>query len=168
MNSITEGVLTFQFPDDWRVSKFDEWSFVRKRFQNVCGGSKAVDILAIDSYRTLWIIEIKDFRRHSRQKNIELVDEVARKVRDTLAALVAASMNADDGQEKAMAKAALSAMRLHVVLHMEQARGFSTLYPRSYVNSNIVQGLKQRIKAIDPHPRVLERNDLSSVQWSVV
>ncbi len=56
MPSITEGQLTFDFPNGWQVSKFDEWSFYRNQFQQACGGTKAVDILAADPRTLLWHI----------------------------------------------------------------------------------------------------------------
>lgn len=85
MTSITEGGLVFLFPDDWAASKYDAWTCYRKRFQKI-GDSKAVDILALTpaSEGILWLIEVKDYRRNRRQKEIPIVDEVAHKVRDTL------------------------------------------------------------------------------------
>ena len=109
MPSITEGALTFQFPDGWLVTKFDAWSFYRNQFQKLCGGTKAIDMLAIASNRCVWAIEVKDYRVHPRTKTIELTDEVAYKVRDSLAALVAARIKANDPEEKAMSNAALAA-----------------------------------------------------------
>ena len=43
MPSITEGQLKFSFPTAWQASKFDQWSFYRNQFQQVCGGAKAID-----------------------------------------------------------------------------------------------------------------------------
>ena len=53
-----------------------------------------MDILAQDPAATLWLLEIKDYRRSPRTKAIGLADEVALKVRDSLALLVAAAMSA--------------------------------------------------------------------------
>ncbi len=82
MPKISEGDLTFHFPDQWQVAKFDQWSFCRKQFQYVCGGAKSLDVLAIGPRRSLWLIEIKDYRRHRRTKAIDIADEVAFKVRN--------------------------------------------------------------------------------------
>ena len=60
MPAITEGQLTFQFPGDWKATKFDDWSFYRNQFQSVCSGSKAVDLLAIERRVCSWHIEVKD------------------------------------------------------------------------------------------------------------
>ena len=103
MPEIIEGRLTFSFPVDWRVSKFDKWIFYRNQFQQVCRGVKAVDILAVEAKACLWTIEVKDYRQHRRTKTIDLAVEIAEKVRDSLAALVAVHANANDSDEKAMA-----------------------------------------------------------------
>jgi hypothetical protein len=167
MSSITEGQLTFQFPDDWKASKFDEWSFYRNQFQSVCGGSKAVDVLAIEPRVCSWKIEVKDYRQHRRTKIIDLAEEVAVKVRDSLAALVAARANASDCDERDLASAALRCRRLRVVLHLEQPAKHSKLFPRAIDPAAVRQRLKQLIKAIDPHPLVLERARLGGVAWTV-
>ncbi len=129
MPTIVEGQLTFRFPDHWQASKFDQWRFFRNQFQSVCGGSKAIDVLAVEPHSCLWTIEVKDYRRHRRVKSIDLAEEVAVKVRDSLAALVAAQANANDANERAMAAAALRCSRLRVVLHLEQPAKHSKLFP---------------------------------------
>jgi len=48
MPTITEGKLTFTFPDEWNVSKYDDWGHYRNQFIKVCGGVKAVDVLALE------------------------------------------------------------------------------------------------------------------------
>lgn len=167
MPSITEGQLIFDFPNDWQASKFDEWSFYRNQFQQVCGGAKAIDILAIDPNACFWKIEVKDYRQHRRTKTIDLAEEIAVKVRDSLAALVAARANANDANERAMAEAALRCPRLRVVLHLEQPAKHSKLFPRAIDPAKVQQRLKQLIKAIDPHPLVLEISRMRNVVWSV-
>lgn len=167
MPSITEGQFVFDFPKNWQTSKFDEWSFHRKQFQKVCGGAKAINILAVEGNTCIWTIEIKDYRQHRRTKTLELPDEVALKVRDTLAALVAARANANEDEEKQLASAALLCSRLRVVLHIEQPVKHSRLFPRVIDPAKVQQRLKQLIKAIDPHPLVLEINRMKDVAWTV-
>ena len=181
MPTITEGQLTFDFPAGWRAEKFDDWSFYRTQFikcsdartpcsrcnhQNVAG-AKAIDILAIDGNSCCWSIEIKDYRRHMREKTIDLADEVALKVRDTLAALVAARVNANEANEKAIANAALQCSRLRVVLHLEQPAKHSKLFPRAIDLTKVQQRLKQLVKAIDPRPLVIETGRMCGVDWSI-
>ena len=104
MTEIEEGDLTFSFPDHCEAGKYDDWAFYRNQFQAVAGGSKAVDILCLCladrlADRVAWLVEIKDYRRHRRTKSIDLWDEVATKVRDTLSGLAAASANANDAND---------------------------------------------------------------------
>ena len=169
MPTIIEGQLKFEFPDNWQSSKFDEWSFYRNQFQKVCGGTKAIDILAVEPSVCFWNIEIKDYRRHRRTKTkiIDLADEIALKVRDSLAAIVAARVNANETNEKNMARAALRCPRLRVVLHLERPSKHSKLFPRAIDPANVQQKLKQLIKAIDPHPLVLEMSRMNHVAWKV-
>ena len=167
MLTISEGDLTFHFPDEWRITKFDQWSFCRKQFQYVCGGAKSLDILAIGPRGSLWFIEIKDYRRHRRTKAVDIADEVAFKVRDTLAALLPARLNAGDASERELAARALTSRSLHVVLHLEQPAKHPKLLPRSIDPARVAQRLKQLIKPIDAHPRVLEMGRMRDVDWTV-
>ena len=167
MPTITEGKLKFNFPDEWNVSKYDDWSHYRNQFIKVCEGVKAVDVLAVEPKECCWLLEIKDYREHVRTKTIDLADEMAEKVRDTLAGLVGAQFCANDAEEKNAARQALRARNLKVVLHLEQPRKHSTLFPRAINPAAVLQRLKQLIKAIDPHPRVVERAAMTGIPWTV-
>jgi hypothetical protein len=167
MPTIVEGQLRFDFPGHWQVSKFDEGSFYRNQFQSVCGGTKAVDILAIHPATCCWNIEVKDYRQFPRTKAFDLADEIAVKVRDSLAALVAAGANANDSGEKELAGAAPDCPRLRVVLHLEQPLKHSRLFPRAIDPATVQQRLRQLLKAIDPHPLVLEMSGMRDVAWIV-
>jgi hypothetical protein len=74
--------INFDFPDDWHVSKYDDWSFYRKRFTRMWRGIKSLDLLAIGPEQTAWLIEVKDYRVHQRTKPIDIANEVAHKVFD--------------------------------------------------------------------------------------
>lgn len=167
MQRITVDTLTFDFQDEWLVTKLDEWAFYRKQFQNVCGGSKAVDVLALDGNRCAWFIEAKDYRRHRRTKTIDIAAEVAGKVRDSLAGLFTAHVNSVCEKERQMANSTFGARRFRVVLHLEQPAKHSKLFPRAINPANVTQKLKQLIKPIDPHPLVLEINHMKDVAWKV-
>jgi len=167
MPILSEEQLTFTFDEQCQVSKYDDWSFVRNQFQSCCGGSKAIDMVCID-HDTTWLIEIKDYRRHRRSKPIDLGDEIAFKVRDTLAGLVAAKNNANDREEKVFAARALQSRSIKVVLHLEQPRKHSKLFPRVIDPRTVQQKLKKRLKAIDAHPRIVDQNTLSAnMNWHV-
>jgi hypothetical protein len=191
MPTIKEGALTFQFPDSWKVAKLDDWGFYNNQFirlssglRQPCGecgaelrcrncgavktqGVKAVDILARDPAATLWLLEVKDYRRSPRTKAIGLADEVALKVRDSLALLVAAAMSAYDPQERSFAREALEKERLCIGLHLEQPRQHSKLFPRAIDPADVLQKLRQLVRSIDPHPRIFEVGTNVTVPWVV-
>lgn len=190
MSVITEGGLQFTFPEGWVTSKFDEWSFYRNQFGKLghaemscsgcdavlecaaCGarrlaGTKGIDILAIEGGEACWLIEIKDYRK-TRATNLEfLADVVALKVRDTLAALAAANWNANDANEREQAAQALACLRIRIVLHLEQPVSHSSVQPVQTRKVNLLQRLKQLVKAIDPHPLVLDHKQMGTVDWEV-
>jgi hypothetical protein len=159
--------LIFDFPDGWKVSRYDEWSFYRNQFSKMWEGIKAVDILAIDLSRSLWLIEVKDYRTHRRTKPSDLSEEISRKVYDTLAALLPAKANANDSDEKKIAVALVGCQQLRVVLHLEQPRKHSKLFPRAIDPANIQQQIRKLLKPIDAHPRVVEIAAMGSLEWRV-
>ncbi|MCY4638512.1 MAG: hypothetical protein OXG04_29100 [Acidobacteria bacterium] len=168
MPRLQEGRLTFDFPADGaEVSRYDDWGFYRRQFEQVCGGAKAVDFIFVETRRT-WLIEVKDYHCHPRSKVAELADEVAAKIRDTLAGLAACRCNANDATEQRIAERALSTQSLGVVLHLEQPATPSRLRPRVADPADLTQKLKQLLKPVDPHPRVVDRHSLHpSMRWTV-
>ena len=168
MIEIEEGDLRFSFPDRCDAGKYDEWSFYRNQFQFVAGASKAVDMLCIDD-DAAWLIEVKDYRRHPRTKLVDLGDEVAAKVRDTLAGLAAASANAHDDDERRLARRALAKRRRRVALHLEPPKAASRLRPRPFNVADVVSKLRsKRLKAVDAHPVVVNRDDPHpGIPWTV-
>ena len=167
MQIICEGNLQFEFPDNVLVSKYDEWSFYRNQFNSAFGGTKAVDLIVLDDQIT-WLVEIKDYRMHPRTKPSDLSDEIALKIRDTLAGLVAAKINANDDIEQNFANKALSKKRIHLVLHLEQPKKTSRLRPKIIKPIIIRKRLKQLLRSIDPHPFVVDKNNLhEAMTWHV-
>lgn len=158
---LQEGDLAFVFPGDWEVSQYDAWSFYRNRFKDCCSGCKAVDFVAIlaRNSKELWLVEVKDYRRHPRTKAVDLPEEIALKVRDSLAGIAAASFQADDRDEKALASRALKNKKVRVAFHLEQPQKHSKLFPRAIDPSKVLQKLKALVKPIDPHPLVVERSN---------
>ena len=167
MTEIEVGDLTFSFPEECRATKYDDWAFYRNQFQSVAGGSKAVDILCLAGGAAC-LIEVKDYRQHRRTKLIDLGDEVAGKVRDTLSGLAAASANANNNDERALAQRMLAQRRWRVVFHLEQPRVRSRLRPRPYDVANVELKLRRQLKAIDAHPVVLDPRDFrGDIPWTV-
>lgn len=151
MTTITEKRLTFAFPEDYYVTKYDEWEYY-KIFQNSCNlrnkidtnekgknginqsvdddnGSSGVDIIALHE-STLWLIEIKDYYRLGLEPNAQSIDEklsdlpylIARKIRDSLAGLVSAKFKAAKQEEKDFSRLALDCNEIKIVLHIEMPR----------------------------------------------
>jgi hypothetical protein len=167
MPTIAEGKLSFVFADGWNVSKYDEWIHYRRHFIKICVAVKAIDILALEPRGCCWLLEIKDYREHVRTKTIDLAEEIAEKARDTLAGLVAAQFCANDDSEKNSARQALRSANLRIVLHREQPRKHSKLFPRAINPATVLQRLRQLVKAIDPHPLVVEMATMRNLPWSV-
>lgn len=164
---IQEGRLTFNFPNEALASKYDEWAHYRKQFNSAFGGTKAVDLLFVDD-NTGWLIELKDYREHSRTKTIDLADEIAAKVRDTLAGLISAKFHASDLDERKLARALLRCSRMRVVLHLEQPEKHSRLRPRAIDPAAVLLKLKGLVKSIDPHPCVVDQKNLKAeMKWKV-
>lgn len=167
MPTITEGKLSYTFSDTWNVTKYDDWVFYRRQFERSCCGNKAVDFLAYNpGDRTLWLIELKDYRQYRRKKEILLWEEMAVKARDTLAGLFAAKVDVVLSDEQRYAAQVLCTIKLRVVLHLEQPATNSKLFPRVYNPADVQQKLKQILKPIDAHPRVVELNNMDAVPWS--
>jgi hypothetical protein len=150
MPRVSEGSITFDFPDGFVVQKLDDTTFYRKHFQSLVQGLKAVDFLAFGSRESeLWFLEVKDYRAHRRTKTIDLFDEVSQKVLSSLACLLAMRANANVSDEQVFAKKAAKQIRLKVVLHLEQPEKPSKLFPRVVDPSNVRIKLRQKVRSID-------------------
>jgi hypothetical protein len=106
--TITERHLEFTFGDAWNVLRYDNEDeradgkktghpFYRDQVSRL-EGAKAVDFVGTHGGDTAYLVEVKDFRgyriRNKRRITTnELATEIAQKVRDTLAGLVAAKRN---------------------------------------------------------------------------
>lgn len=167
MQTIYTDGLSFEFPDSWQATKYDNWSFYKNQFITMNDGIKAVDLAVFDDNNTLWLIEVKDFRRHERQNTTPLHEEVWKKVYDTIAGLFAAKCNAVN-EEQTFAQETAKSCKIRVVLHMEQPTPSSKLYQKSLASADILQQLRRKIKPIDPHPLVISKSTIPpSLQWSV-
>jgi hypothetical protein len=168
MSKLTEGKLACDFPPTWHVTKYDDWAFYRKQFLKCCTGNKGMDFLGFNpTDQTLWMIELKDYRRFRRTKDekIPLWDEVAIKARDTLSGLFAAKVEAGHTDHE-FAKRSMTAMKLRVVLHLEQPTTHTKLFPRAYDPADIQQEIKRLVKPIDAHPCVVDLGNMNRVPWT--
>lgn len=156
MTTLIEGGLEFVFAEDCTATKYDEWSFYRNQFANVPNrrGSKAVDFLCIHQ-DIAWLIEVKDYRAHRRDKDIGIAEEVALKVRDTLAGLAAARLNSSSLEERSAARRALT-KQWRIALHLEQPIHPNRLHPVVMERAPVLEALTMAVRAIDPHPIVVD------------
>lgn len=159
--------LNFDFPDNWQISKYDDWSFYRNQFIRIRDGIKSLDLLAIDQDKTTWLIEVKDYRLHPRTKPSDLGAEVAHKVFDTLAAIIPAKIHATDPDEKQLARAVSASRKLRVVLHLEQPAKHSKLRPRAINPADVQQKIRQLLKPVDAHSLVVDMMSMRGLEWDV-
>lgn len=138
-------------PADWWVWKYDDSSFHRNQFQGFAGGSKAMDAVALAGDGTLWLIELKDYRRHRRTKPGSVFAEVTAKVRATLAGLAAARVRANDQHERLQAQQAMSCSQIRVALQLAQNTRPSRLFPQVVDPQDAQLVLKRELRAVDPH-----------------
>ena len=167
MKTVTVDTLAFTFSEDWKVSKYDDWSFYRNKFQSIGKGRKAVDLLAIDPQNTTWMIEVKNYQVHSRTKPSCLADEIMWKVMDILSGLLPASINSEEDSEKIFAKQINRSGCLRIVLHLEQPQKHSKLFPIAIKPADVQQKLRMLVKAIDAHPRVCDKTTSNALGWNV-
>jgi hypothetical protein len=153
---LKEGSLRFELEQVDFAEKYDDWRHYRNVFNSACGSSKAVDFI-VSKARTLWLIEVKDYRRHIRTKPSELADEVILKVRDTMAGLVSTAFLGADAHEMEISRSALSRRKLRFVLHLEQPSKPSRLFPVSVDPADVLMKLKQKLRFADCHPIVVNR-----------
>jgi len=156
--------LTFEFRNGWKAEKYDDWTFYRKKFQSVAGGARAVDVVALQPRECCWLIEATDLSGAHKTSVAGLADEMAVKVRDTLAGLAAARFRAD-GDEKRYANDSLDTTRLRVVLYVKQPEPASAMFSTRLELADVKQKLMQKIKAIDPKLQVVESDE--NIDWTV-
>lgn len=179
MPQIIEGSLTFDFPTKFKVQKLDDSAFYRRHFQSFASGQKAVDIVAFDTANPelwltanpeLWLIEAKDYRQHPRTKTLDLAEEIAQKVSASLACLCAMRANANVETEKNFALQALKKITLRVILHLEErhitTKARLAKSPNS-ITADVQMKLKQRLRVIDPHPKILSISRANTLPWTV-
>ncbi|MEM9217939.1 MAG: hypothetical protein AAGD25_26810 [Cyanobacteria bacterium P01_F01_bin.150] len=159
--------LTFTFPDTWQITKYDDWAFYRKHFLKIRSGIKSVDLIVLDDDQTVRLVEVKDYRQQQRQKQIELAEEMVQKVLDTLAAMLPAKVNASNQEEKDFAQKVVKNKNIRVVLHLDQPGRQSRLFPRKFDLSREQLKLRTKLKAIDPHPKVVESSNMQNLVWTV-
>lgn len=161
MTDFKERNLTFHFPEEASVEKFDGWQFV-KNFQNQHQGTKAVDLIALHpEHESCWLIEATDYRIFANQRAIDkvnkpsvLVDEFEKKIKDSLVLLDAAKVSAPQAQQL-FAQDVLAKAQKRAVFHIEPHIKTPNLCPAPEHLADIKSALKQRLRDIDRNPIVM-------------
>lgn len=170
MTSLTVGLLQFDFPLGWRAEKYDETTHYIRHVQNLAD-SKAVDIVALSPAPnvSIWLIEVKDYRAHPRAKDLEFFEEIARKVRDTLAGLLLARQRPQAGTLHTLSRALNHDINVRVAVHLEQTRKPSKLRPAVTDRDNHRRKLRQVLRAVDTKAEICERSAMPfAVGWDVI
>jgi len=173
MSIIEEGNLTFQFPSDWQVCKYDSENHFYYNHIRRCEGAKAVDILAC-SNTELFMIEAKDFRgdRINNKDRIlkgELVVEVTQKVRDTIAGLYGAFRCFNEELQPFYHHIfAEKRQSVKIVLLLEEDRPPEKAKRFKYKRSQLQKTINSHLKFLNVHCYVHNCSDLPKhFQWSV-
>lgn len=118
-----EGDLEFDFGDSWVAVKYDDSSHHIKKMQLL--DSKAVDFVAVHDHLTIFL-EVKDFRgrriENKEKLDGELVRDVAKKVRDSVAGVIGYRRCLDSASESPWSeccRAVAGAKKVLVVLFLE-------------------------------------------------
>jgi hypothetical protein len=173
--SFEEGRLRFKFPEACRVCRPGNSSYYKRHFANLCGGCKEVDFLVLDPVQNqLRMIEVKDYEAERRAKQLDLVDEICLKARDSLALLLPAkTMDNAVGsttlnvQVGTFAREALSAREIRLVLHCELPKVPSKLFPGIKDSANLQMKLRLKARSIDPHALCMSTLHMRDAPWRV-
>lgn len=166
MPTIKEGQLSFHF--DFDAIKLDDCHYYRKHFIKIKNDIKAIDILAVDS-EIGYLIEVKDYR-HPETENLELKDlikAIIDKVLCTLSMMLPMKNNAYKLSEREIANQFSGVSRIRVVLHIETPPRRRTLNASKWNPQTIQMQLKRRLSSIDPHPKVVSKDNLKALPWTV-
>lgn len=170
-----EGSLNFKFPDDWLVCRAEHSKYYKEKFQKFVEPSKEMDFFAYEpAAKTLWLIEVKDYRSDTEvEKREALVQVVAKKTRDSLALILAGGHNDNSDSAPPILslrefwKQAKKAEKLRIVLHCEFRQVPSRLYPVQREATNLQQKLRIKFKDIDPRALHTYLDHQSNVTWEV-
>lgn len=152
MTSVDVDGVRLTVPEGWWIWKYDDSAFHRNQFQNFAGGSKAMDAVSLARDRTLWLIEVKDYRRNRRRKPGSVFAEVAKKARATLAGLAVARVKANDVGEKTLADEAMRCVSIRIALQLAQPTKPSRVFPQVVEPQDASLRLRHELRPIDAHP----------------
>ena len=162
MTTLDVDGLIFSFPTGWTASKYDEWAYYRNQFSKQRDSLQAVDLISVAPGQVAYLIEVKDYRHPDTERPSGLPDTLANKVLCTLAALFPASLHASN-DEKQHARRALDCAELSLVFHIEQPRAHRPAIDLA----DLKQKLRSRLRAIDPHFKIVNTSNMAGLAWTV-
>lgn len=138
----------YTFQKGYSATRYDSWHFYA---QNKSFSNKAVDILALSDDKIGYCIEIKDYCHDKAILPSHLPETLYAKVRDTLAMLLPAAVNAEKAEEKNFARKFLKIEMLRFFFHIEQ--------PQHKIPAIDMADIKQKLqycmRAIDKDFRII-------------
>jgi hypothetical protein len=163
---IEEKNLRFSFEFD--AIKFDDTSYYRDCFNKIKNGTKAIDILAVNS-NIGYLIEIRDYTHPATKdkKLIDLIEAILNKVISTLAAILPMKNNANIQLEKDIATLFSKTTEIKIFLHIEFPPPESNLEQASWSCQKIQMKLKRRLQSIDVDPQVVTKKYPDNFPWKV-
>jgi len=171
MTTLTVDNFTFEFPDTWSVVKYDDCKFYRKQFGQL-QDVKGVDVLTIGN--ELFIIEAKDFRNFRIQNkgriaNQELALEIAKKIRDTVAALYGAHRHGNPDLAPYCHYLFKQSRRpIKVIFLLEEDRPPTPHKSAKKIRSDLLIKIKQGLGYLDVHCNLHTLSDISRhYGWTV-
>ena len=155
MPYLDEGNLRFIFSDDAQAEKYDAWEYYKNGMCKI-ESTKGVDFVIISPNNHLILIEVKDYRQQSRDKPGDLLDEFCIKIRDTLAGLRSAHLQATEIRERDFARNALNINRIEAILYIASTGNMHRLFPRKRESKDIGDQVRKKLKRIVPRTWVWE------------
>ena len=174
-----ESRLCFNFSNGVEVFKYDEWEYYNK-FQNGCYkdknnkeeiGFKAIDFL-VCKHDESWLLEVKNYCKSELQRkkdenkqpltSSQLIEEVAKKFRDSLTGLAAAKYYAEKQEEKEAAIKFFATKKAHLILHLEQDESFDYIFDPA----DIASKLSKKLSALGS-PMICNSQTIGELPWSV-
>lgn len=175
---LTEQNITFIFEDaHWvDVRDFDKTNPDYSKMEKL-NGTKAIDIIGYHTEKGIFLIEVKDFRRHrvenkDRIIKLELFEEVGQKVKDSLACILAAARNSTHDQDywkRQIDRILNPRHQVTVMLWMEEDRnvdfGRPALEKRKKVNKSFFKNdLKQKVSWLTSRVEIVNSQKDSTLQ----
>jgi hypothetical protein len=160
-----ESNLDFVFHAGWSVLQYDASSWYRDHFQ-ACADSAAVDFLAVSAAGDLvWLVEVKDFTLKAPDSaKGPLWAIITRKVRDTLAGVLAGAHQAGNPEERAVFARAVTSAQIRVAFHCERPKHKSKLFANLPDAADLRQKLRQTLRAVDSKVLVVDSSTPPSAE----